>query len=109
MADGNGDALPRFDVVNFASTLGTWVEDHETLLEGVAALRGLGEEADDAVLTVLTVPTLRTMRLGWELWEALAEGNGEDPELLLVERLALDTLEMARRALWGEIWPAEVA
>ena len=39
---------------------------------------------------MLTVPTLRTMRLGWELWEALAEGNEEDPANLLVERLALD-------------------
>ncbi len=110
MSDGSEwPGVPRFDVIGFAKTLSDWLTDYDSLLGGVVALRRLGVEADDAVRAVLTVPVLRRMRLGWELWEALVEGEGEDPEILLGERLPLDTLETARRALWGDVWPRDPA
>lgn len=106
----NGSSAPegRFDIYGFAGTLTDWVTDYRALLEGLVELRDL-EDAADAVLTVLTVPMLRKMRLAWELWEAIAEGSGEDPEILLVERMPLDALETARVALWGEIWATDAA
>ena len=109
MEDGNGEALPRFDVVNFATTSVSGSRSTRSCLTASLPCGAWGRKQRTRSSTVLTVPTLRTMRLGWELWEALAEGNGEDPEILLVERLALDKLETARRALWGEVWPAEIA
>lgn len=103
MNNGNGPAhAPDFDLAGFARTLGTWLGDHEDLLRGVAALRELGDQAFTAVTAVLVVPEIRKLRLGWELWEAMAEGQGLDPEVLLLEATPLGLIELGHEALYGE-------
>ena len=48
---------------------------------------------------------------GWRRFERagscgkrLTEGDGEDPEKLLLRALPLHVVEQARRALWGPSW-----
>ncbi len=61
----------------------------------------VGSEAELAVDEVLLVRELRKLRLGWEFWAAIVEGDGYEPEDLLLDLLPLTTIEQCRRALWG--------
>ena len=88
----------------FPEALAAWLAKDGSLLESLLALRRLGPEGQDALEAVLAVRRVAALKASWLLWEALAEGNGEDPEVLLLRRLSLSQLEDARRALWGSTW-----
>jgi hypothetical protein len=102
MQNGNGPPGASFDVARFAATLTEWLEDNELLLEGLVALREIGEPADAAVTSVLLVQDVRRISAGWALWEVLAEGEGLDPEVLLFDAAPMRLIELGRMALWGD-------
>jgi hypothetical protein len=66
-------------------------------------LRTLGEEAAPAVEALLELRSVNSTRLGWELWEAIVEGDGLDPEPFLIEAIDLETIDFARAAIWDEV------
>lgn len=84
-----------------AEKLASLLHRNDDLLLGLVGLRELGAQADEAVETVRELPTLKHLRLGWELFEAMLEGDGLDPEALLLEAYPLELVGRARRALWG--------
>jgi len=88
----------------FPETLAAWIARDGDLVEALVALRRLGAEGADALQAALSVRPVATLRASWQLWEALAEGDGEDPERLLLKTLPLEVVERARRALWGPSW-----
>ena len=88
----------------FPHALADWIARDGALLESLLALRRLGAEGRDALEAVLAIRRVAALRASWALWEALAEGDGDDPETLLLRTLPLSRLEDARRALWGSSW-----
>ena len=88
----------------FPEALATWIARDGDLVEALVALRRLGPEGADALQAALLVRPVAALRASWQLWEALAEGDGEDPEELLLRALPLEVVERARRALWGPSW-----
>lgn len=103
MSNGNRrDIAPTWDRVSFATTIREWLDDHDGLLNGIDELRCLGDEGAVALDAVMNVREVKKFRLGWELWEAMLEGDGVDPEVLLDEHVPYESLELGRRALWGE-------
>jgi hypothetical protein len=88
----------------FPKALADWLAKDGGLLDSLLALRRLGAEGRDALETVLAIRRVAALRASWALWEALTEGDGEDPEVLLLRALPLSQLEDARRALWGSSW-----
>lgn len=68
-----------------ARAVAAWVDEHVDLLVGLAALRGLGAEADRAVDEVLAVRELRKVSLSVDLFDLLATGNDQDAGRLLLE------------------------
>jgi hypothetical protein len=88
----------------FPTALADWLAKDAGLLESLLALRRLGPEGRDALEAVLSVRRVAALKASWALWEALTEGDGEDPEALLLRVLPLSVLEDARRALWGSSW-----
>lgn len=102
MNNGTGAfGAPTYNPDRFAETVEGWVDLHEGILAALVELRTLGDEAEAAVDVIMALPTVRRMRLGWELWEALVEGEGGDPEVLLLDHLAYDVIDHVREALWG--------
>ena len=92
---------PTWEYGQFPRTLSAWLEHSSGLLEGLASLRELGDEAADAVDALMELNTVRKIRLGWELWEALLDGEQVDPDPLLLDEVAYDVIELAKFALWG--------
>jgi hypothetical protein len=88
----------------FPEALAAWIARDGTLLESLLALRGLEAEGLEALEAVLAVRRVAVLRASWGLWEALTEGDGDDPEGLLLGVLPLSLVENARRALWGSSW-----
>jgi hypothetical protein len=88
----------------FPRALADWIAKNGTLLESLLALRRLGAEGRDALQAVLAIRRVAALKASWGLWEALTEGDGEDPEVLLLRALPLSQLEDARSALWGSSW-----
>jgi hypothetical protein len=88
----------------FPQALADWIARDGALLESLLALRRLGTEGHDALEAVLTVRRVAALRASWGLWEALTEGEGDDPETLLLGVLPMTLVEDARRALWGSSW-----
>jgi hypothetical protein len=88
----------------FPEALATWIARDGDLVDALVALRRLGREGADALQAALSVRRVATLRASWQLWEALAEGDGEDPEEFLLRALPLHVVEQARRALWGPSW-----
>jgi hypothetical protein len=84
-----------------------WISADGNLLQSLEALRRLGAESCEAVAAVLAIKRVLRLRLSWELWAALVEGEGGDPEGLLLRVLPLETVEWARLALWGPSWRDE--
>ena len=101
MADRNrrGSARPH-DEDQFPVRLRMWLDENEGLVSGLVRLREL-PWSEQAVEAVLAVPEVRRVRLSWELWESLVDGNGDDPDRLLYGRVPLSMLEMAQFAIWG--------
>jgi hypothetical protein len=87
--------------VSFPQALAAWIAQDGGLLESLLALRDLGAEGREALQAVMSVRRVATLRASWSLWEALTEGDGEDPEVLLLRVLPLGVVERARAALWG--------
>jgi hypothetical protein len=88
----------------FPQALAAWIAQDGTLLESLLALRALGAEGLEALEAVLAVRRVAALRASWGLWEAITEGDGEDPEVLLLGALPLPLVEDSRRALWGSSW-----
>lgn len=88
------------NAARFAELLGQWVESYGVLLDALTELRHLGDEPV-AVAALLDARPVRTLRLSWELWEALLDGDGEDTEATLEEVVEADVLGWCRSALWG--------
>jgi hypothetical protein len=74
------------------------------LLDALAALRCLGDEGAEAAAALGRTRRVAALRWSWELWEALAEGSGSDPEARLLDVLPVGTIDHARFALWGPSW-----
>ena len=94
----------RATAAEFPEALAAWIARDGDLVEALVALRRLGSEGADALQAMLSVRRVAMLRASWQLWEALAEGDGEDPEELLVKALLLPVVERARTALWGPSW-----
>jgi hypothetical protein len=106
MAQANGRA-PRGgsnDGAAFSDTVAAWIADNAGLLDALLTLRGLGEEASQAVDAVLSIRRVTKLRLSLELWMALCEGDGLDPDELLYRRLPFQSLDALKRAIWGSPW-----
>jgi hypothetical protein len=88
----------------FPKALAGWLAKNGSLLESLLALRRLGAEARDAIEAVLAIRRVAALKASWALWEALSEGDGDDPEVLLLRAVPLSQLEEARSALWGSSW-----
>ena len=82
-----------------AGVLSDWIADNTELLLGVYALRGLGEQAAEALDAVMKVRQLNHTRLSWELWETLANSRGIDTNALLEERVPRHLVQLALVAL----------
>jgi hypothetical protein len=93
-ADGSG----------FPKALAEWIARDGSVLDALLSLRYLGAEGSDALEALLLVRRVAALRASWGLWEAIIEGDGHDPDVLLLRVLPLSVLENARRALWGSSW-----
>ena len=103
--------MPEVDVLSaasrsygFPSALADWLAGNGDLLDALQALRRLGSEGAEAVDALLGVRRVAALRASWALWQVLIEGDGEEPEDLLLKVLPLDVVEEARGALWGPSW-----
>jgi len=85
----------------FPQALARWLGRNRDLIDALVALRRVGTEGADAVSAILRVRRVAEVRASWQLWEALTEGDGDDPEALVLTELPLDVVERARTALWG--------
>ncbi len=83
-----------------AESIATLVEENLDVLSGMEGLRDYGEAADEAIGASLNIPEIRRLRLAWELFEALLEGEDVDPEAYLLEHLTFESLSVTRAALW---------
>jgi len=76
------------------------------LVDALDTLRSLGDEGAEAVEAILSLRRIKTIKFSWQLWESLTEGEGLDPEALLLDEIPVATLDRARHALFGS-WRAE--
>lgn len=96
----NGTARPGIDHRRTAGLVAEAVLEHEYVIYGIDGLRALGETGAAALEVMLHLPTVRRLQLSWQLFEALADGEGVDPEGYLVEALGLDFATYARDVLF---------
>lgn len=82
-----------------ARAIGTLVRDHEDLLRGLTGLAQLGGVASEAIAAVRDLPDVRKIRLGWELFETLTQGDGLEPEVFMFEVLPFEMVELLTSAL----------
>jgi hypothetical protein len=104
MPERNRGTRPRCVDQGFPHALAQWIRADGDLLEALATVRRLGTEGDDALEALLKVRRISELKASWGLWQALAEGDGDDPEALLLRVLPLGPVEEARNALWGCSW-----
>jgi hypothetical protein len=88
----------------FPKALARWLGRNSDLIDALLSLRRLGSEAAEAVAAILDVRRVAEVQASWQLWEALTEGDGEEPEALVLSELPLEVVERARTALWGPSW-----
>jgi hypothetical protein len=88
----------------FPRALGHWIAAHGDVLVALEALRRVGGEATPALEALLGLRLVQRTRLSWQLWAALVEGDGDEPEELLLDVLPVEVLDRARAALWGSPW-----
>jgi hypothetical protein len=79
-----------------------WLSDHDDLVAALIHLRCAGEPAEAAVSAVLDLRGVRALRLSYELWEALCEGEGLDADRLLSRSITTEQLDRLSTALWGD-------
>ena len=104
MSDASTSSAASEFGYGFPKALAAWLARNGDLLDSLLALRRLGAEGAEAVSTVLRVRRVVEVRASWQLWEALTEGDGNDPDALVLSVLPLDLVDRARRALWGPSW-----
>ena len=106
MANGNGRVAPqdRSYSPKFPDEVAAWIATNGDVIDALLALRDLGDEAAEAVEATGEVRRVVRLRISFELWSALCEGDGDDPEELLLERLPFHVLDRLRRAIWGSPW-----
>ena len=98
--------VPTFlDAEVFSEQVLEWLEDNAPLFEGLAFLRQLDDEIA-AVQAVSETAEVTRLRVSWELWAALIEGEGGDAESALLPHLGAELLDWFRFALWGVALPA---
>ena len=88
----------------FPKALAQWFSANGELLRSLVALRRLGAEGANGLAAALAIKRVVRLRLSWQLWAALVEGDGGDPEELLLRELSLDAIDHVRVALWGSSW-----
>jgi hypothetical protein len=76
--------------------------EHSDLVFGLAGLRDLGPNAEEAVSRALEIPQLAVLRLSWELIDAVIESEDEDPAILFTAVLGERICQRARYAVFGE-------
>jgi hypothetical protein len=105
MVQNKGSAAPSNRVVvgssDFPQAVASFISTDGELLRSLVALRRLGSEGAAAVDALLSVKRVAKLRLSWELWASLVEGDGGDPEDDLLAVLPLHALDDAALALWG--------
>lgn len=92
-----------------AEILAQWITDHADILRGLAAFRRLGAPGETVVAAALALTEVARMRPSWQLWEAIAEGEGHDVQALVQEFVPVDLFQTARFALWGDGSGIEIA
>jgi hypothetical protein len=92
---------PIWDPQDFIGILSDWLDTNQAIVDGIRCLVDLDGEGEPAIQAILAMPSVRKIRYGWQLWDALVEGTGEDPDALLLEHLAYDRVDEARSALLG--------
>lgn len=90
--------------LRFIELLDEWVTRHRCLLDALVELRGTGDGAEAAVEAILAVKIVRVLSASWELWDQLVECTGDDPDVVLLDRLPRQVVEHARMAIWGSPW-----
>jgi hypothetical protein len=85
----------------FPEQLRKWLAEHDDLIEALVCLRRSGACAEAAVTAVLDLTAVQALRLSYELWIALCEGDGVDPDPLLARSLPTSVLDRLSQALWG--------
>lgn len=89
---------------DFRSTLQTWLDRFEPLIDALLLLRTLGAE-DRAIDALLGVRQVTKLRASWELWLLLAESDGCDGWSLLSRTFGADWCASWQSALWGDFAP----
>lgn len=84
-----------------AALLAAWLEEHQELLRGLAAIRAFGRDADDAVQAVLNLRKIQVARASWELWASFTKADGVDPETLLLQHVSVEAMRLGKAALFG--------
>jgi hypothetical protein len=85
---------------SFPIQLATWLATDYDLIDALITLRRLGLEGRQAVEAVLDIKRVNTMRLSLDLWSALVDDDGDDPDALLMERLPARVLDRLRLAIY---------
>jgi hypothetical protein len=89
----------RCYALDFPDELANWLATNGDLVDALLRLDELGDEAAEAVDAVRSIRRVAVLRFSIELWCALVEGDGDDPEELLLERIPVRVLRALRRAL----------
>ena len=104
MSDASTSSAAAEERYGFPKALAAWLARNGDVLDSLLALRRLGAEGAEAVSAVLYVRRVVEVRASWQLWEALTEGEGDDPDTLVLRVLPVVVVDRARRALWGPSW-----
>jgi hypothetical protein len=88
----------------FPRALSQWITTNRDLVDALGSLRRVGVEAAPALDGLLGLRSIQRVRLSWQLWAALLEGDGEEPENRLLEVVPVEVLDRTRDALWGSPW-----
>jgi hypothetical protein len=101
MANGKARAERSLSDEGFPRRLRASLAQERPLLEALDALRSLGDEGAEAVEAISSLRRIKTIKFSWQLWESLTEGEGLDPETLLLDEIPVGTLDRAHHALFG--------
>src|SRR5205823_12442989 len=80
MSDASTSSAASECRYGFPKALDAWLARNGDLLDSLLALRRLGAEGAEEVSAILCVRRVVEVRASWQLWEALTEGDGNDPD-----------------------------
>jgi hypothetical protein len=101
VSNRKSDAESPTENEEFPGRLRASLARERPLIDALNTLRSLGVEGEQAVEAVSSLRRIKKIKLSWELWESLTEGEGLDPETLLLDEIPVGTLDRARHALFG--------